>query len=400
MTKKKLFFVLCNTLFLIISLSVSYFQSANLSVNPFREIVQNYQHFRTKINETEHYTLPLSNNFNSQNTENFVPSNISNESIPYDAFNFQNRGIVNCSHFESELTCSDVKYIRDKWNETMHSGLFLFLNVGSTSFEKELKTIAAAFLISIASNRRLIFTKNIKSIPLTTNITVRKPFNNSIEYRNIQRCEYRKILETNEKSIVISGVLDPVAVILDPFVYRRIKFPVTTHFMYLVSRFLYVPQDISFPDYQLQIGVSLEFEPNWRVFAEQMDEIIEGYTNYSLHFFNPSSIHIPRQVIRMLSERKGISVTINEYHHLKDCFSLILSCDHFFGSLGYWKSFLLTAFRGRGGHYINPKDSKIIETSSSQSGYIYTINQNVNTMKLMCPEGADSLQNFVSFLSF
>ena len=407
---KKFFFLFANVFFIILSIIVASLTQPDVFLNPLRKISQNYQHHNQITQTIDHYTLPF-----SMKTNKTIPFQVENNisstfSDIYQSFHQQNRGLINCQHFEAELSCNDIEFAVSLWNETLSSQRFLYIDCPKTaSFQEEINTMASGFLLSILTKRRLFLKRNIQIpglIQSFPHVSVLPKTNISYFYsKQINRCNFQKILENHEVSLVLSGVFDPVDLLLDPIIFEKLKYPFNTHFIYLMSKFLFhfdqnILNSITFPPQQLQIGISLEFDPNWSVLFNELTELTEGYSSYALHILNPKGLRIPTYKLNKLSNNLGLDCDIKIYKKFDESSLLLISCDHFIGSLGFFLSHFLNNLRGRGGHYINSIDSKLFEAQSSQSGFFFEKEQSANLLTRICPNGMKAFQYLSSFLLF
>jgi hypothetical protein len=141
-----------------------------------------------------------------------------------------------------------------------------------------------------------------------------------------------------------------------------------------------------FPGTELQIGIALEFQPNLSRFLDLIDRLAEGYRDFRLPIWSSQSWKLPK----VLAER------VLRISTFEEAMNILPQCDKFVGTLGSFHSHFLSRVRGRGGVFLDPRDSMIIETSNSQSGMLFEM-KNAKMPEIMCAGGASALQAFVAF---
>ena len=346
-----------------------------------------HQHFAIDHREVKQYTLPV-------HKYDGVQFNSSNVSI-YQFFNYPNssRGIAKCDNFESEISCEELQKAAEILNETINSSKYLVVDL-PLNIQDAIKTLHFAFVLSVSTIRRLYVSKTPIILPSDL---VQIP-NNLNQYSlsiytpsKIKSCEYTKILSDDVQTLRLEGSWEISNLLLTPKAYELIPSPFQTHGMFLLARWLKLTNPISFPSNQLQIGIALEFKPDERVFIRNIKRLSEGYSNWTLHIWSPSD-----KFIHSLYKYKYLEGKINKISKWSFATNNLVQCDKFIGSLGFFSSHFMNQIRGRGGIWLDPRNSMIIETSSSQSGLLFSMkNKNVN--ELMCPGGMKEFEHFLAF---
>ena len=95
--------------------------------------------------------------------------------------------------------------------------------------------------------------------------------------------------------------------------------------------------------------------------------------------------------------KKNFNIQINIIKELnKETVNILVQRDKFIGSLGFFASHVLNQIRGRGGIWLDPRNTMIVETSSSQSGALFLMGKK-SANDLMCPGGVSAFQQFLLF---
>lgn len=351
---------------------------ARNAFSPVRRPLLVHEHYSLEHRDLKHYTLPK---FASDVDVN------GNQTVEMEEmFKFFNssRGIVRCSHFESEIGCSDLYNAFVILNETFRKKKFLVAELPS-SLEAAVDALHAAFLVSIASKRRLYVSKSPFALPemIMNKAKLKTAIFSASQF---DRCELEPLISSKLRGITMKGRFRVVDLLLAPNVFEKIPQPFRTHGLFLLSRWLNMIPELEFPANQLQIGIALEFRPDKTAFGELLERLSEGYTNVSLNIWCPGQCDIP--------EIRGYYVkTIRKF---EEAVTLLAQCDKYVGSLGFFSSHLIARLRGRGGMFIDPRDTMVVETSNSQSGMLFLM-KHWKTSSLMCPKGANALQNFLMF---
>ena len=345
---------------------------------PFRVPLDVHEHYSIPHRDVKHYTLP------SFATSSVLTENQTEEMEAVFKFFESSRGIVRCSHFESEIGCSDLYQAFVLLNRTLRSKRVLIVELPS-ALEAAVDAIHAAFLVAIASKRRLLVAKSPFQLPefVRNNGTTASV---TFSAGDFDRCDLEPIISCSAKRIRLKGHFSVSDLLLAPDVFHRIPQPYRTHGMFLLYRWLNMIPEQSFPADQLQIGIALEFKPDERTFIEILQRMTEGYTNISLHIWCPGKCAIPQ--IR--------GYYVNFVRTLDEAVAFLPQCDKYIGSLGFFASHWMARIRGRGGIFMDPRDTMIVETSNSQSGMMFLM-KNRQIASLMCPKGANALQNFLTF---
>lgn len=338
----------------------------------FRSKFNIYEHNRVQTKNMTHYTLPLSK----------INASLANSTNSTNITKFH-RGIVSCDHFESEVSCDELNYIENIYNSTLNSTKYIYVNP-KQSLTKLVDTLSTAFIISIITKRKIVYTK--QSEPFI-NIPIKKlsKKHKTFSWSSKMTCNYEYIIKCTDKSIYLKGKWDPTELLLDPFIFSRLTPIMRTHYTYFMFRCMLKHKQINLPDNQFNIGISLQFDPDPLKFLKIIKRLTEGYTNWTLNIWNPKKFEISRDLLE----------NVHQFTELSDCFFLLAESDVFLGSLGYKESHILTKYRGRAGKYLNPLDSNFIEMSNSQAGELFLTSK--PPAKLMCPNGAEALQSFISF---
>jgi hypothetical protein len=114
--------------------------------------------------------------------------------------------------------------------------------------------------------------------------------------------------------------------------------------------------------------------------------LAEGHREFRLLIWSSQSWTLP----------KVLAGRISRISQFEEAMNILPHCDKFVGTLGSFHSHFLSRVRGRGGVFLDPRDSMIIETSNSQSGMLFEM-KNTKIRDIMCPGGASALQAFVAF---
>ena len=377
---KSLFYFLIFFNIIFIILSIYYYNNFIYDLPIFNKKKKNFtfhEHFSLEHRGLKHYTLPKSNlkEFNNISLYNLSKS-----------FNFLNnsRSIVNCSHFLSEITCSDFLNAFNLINKTEKSKKFLYVELPK-KFEEAIETLHFSFVLSIISLRRLFIINN--KFHLSKNFEPKKILKSKKFFSNkISFCNTYELINSKENHIYLKGFWHISRLLLSSKISEKIPIPFNTHGLYLLSRKYFYIKPIKFPSNQLQIGLLIQFSPNITKLIINIQKLSEGYQNYSIHLFSTIKINLP----------KSLKNNIKIYFNLKDSFDILIQCDKFIGSLGFFESHWINANRGKGGFWFDPRDTNIIETSSSQSGLLFRM-KNSNPYDLMCPKSYNSFQKFMLF---
>jgi hypothetical protein len=269
-------------------------------------------------------------------------------------------------------------------NKTAHSNRSVVVALPG-SFPGAVNSLHFAFLVSVTTKRRLFVSKANFKLPrflIARNMTPGRSFSST----SIRKCAFRSILESSESVIQLKGKFEVSDLLLSPNVFNRIPLPFRTHGVFLLGRWLMNSTALVFPGTELQIGIALEFQPDFSRFLDVVDRLAEGYRHFRLLIWSSRSWKLPK----VLAAR---TLEISEF---EEAMNILPHCDKFVGTLGSFHSHFLSRLRGRGGVFLDPRDSMIIETSNSQSGMLFEM-KDTKIPDIMCPGGASALQAFVAF---
>ncbi|OHS93338.1 hypothetical protein TRFO_40373 [Tritrichomonas foetus] len=227
---------------------------------------------------------------------------------------------------------------------------------------------------------------------------------------SINRCDYIQIINSKIQTLKLKGKWDIVDLLLSPKVPKKIPSPFITHGMFLLARWLNFTTDIEYKPNILQIGIALEFKPDEETLIKVISRLVEGYTDWCLYiwtpFYSSTSFYTNFNSNFLLTEifsKNKFSFLKNKYqgkihfiNKFSDAMNILTQCDKFVGSLGFYSSHLFNQIRGRGGIWLDHRNTMIVETSNSQSGYLYLMPK-MQMKDLMCPNGMDEFQNFLMF---
>lgn len=330
------------------------------------------EHFSIQHKGIKHYTLPK-NRVSIENVSNFTYDYVKK---------FDNsRSFVNCSHFESELTCEEVINANIMINYSHYSNKTIIISLPNNRNEM-IKLLHFALVLSITTHRKLQILNPKISVPKEYVIN-RLPNSYRIVHSNaIDFCDSFKLLLIHEKNIYLKGMWNIERLLLSPGFLDRIPPPFSTHGLLILSRLLFPVPNMIHDNKTLQIGISLQYSPFLETLKKVINRLHEGYPKYQLHIWNPN--------------RLILNFNYTDYKKFEDAFPVLVTSDVYIGSLGFFESHWISAFRGRGGRFLNPKDTTIVETSSSQSGYLY-MNPQKRISELICQGATKELQNFLLF---
>lgn len=340
------------------------------------------EHYPIEHRDIKHYTLPntIINENDTNITYNFT-----------DLFNYpnQSRGIVQCDHFESEIRCTEMQIAYLLLNKSRNSKKFLIVDLPN-DFRKSIQTLHVAFVIALTTQRKLYvrnsyldLSAEVTRIPNELKSIRLEQFSSS----TYDHCTNKRILTSRSYGIQLIDSWDISKLLLSPVIYDHIPHPIRTHGLYIMFLWLFKIESLSLPNDQITIGISLEFKPNITNLITSINQLTEGYKNWYIYLYH-TNINV--------DFLKPISGHIKIIHKFEEAFTILPQCDKFVGSLGFYNSFWISSRRGRGGVWLDPKDSLIMETSYSQSGLSFLIKQ-INVYDLMCPRGYTAMQNYFAF---
>lgn len=346
---------------------------------------QFHEHYSLEHSDFNHYTLPI-----SQITEYI---NLTNASANILSFPRSSRGIPNCKHFESELNCNEIEFAAYQINKTVNSKRYMIVELPN-DLKSAINTLHFAFVVSIASERKLYFRnyRNVEKLfklPDATKLIpesiVRKKHYMFRSYQ-INKCSMFSILSCRYRGIELIGKWDISTLLLSPNVIDKIPDPFKTHGFFILSRWISIVSSIEFPPDQLQIGISLEFQPDHTNFLKVIQVLTEGYSNWTLNIWESNRFSLPKELQSNIKIIKQFS----------DAIQVLPQCDKFIGTLGHFQSHLLSKIRGRGGIWFDPRNSLKVETRNSQAGHLFLM-KNTGVSELMCPGAMSSLQRYLEF---
>lgn len=389
--KKKFIFVfLINTIILFIALLIfqNILPSSNNIVHIF-DPFQYHEHFSLPHRDIKQYTLP------DVPISEISENETLNASI-YFSYPNNSRGIVPCDNFESEIRCDELFLAMKSLNSSFFSKKYLFIEL-SKDDKKAIMSLHFAFVLSVTLRRRLIVIKSPFKLPKIftripknqKNMTKLKTLKSSL----FSHCDLNRILNIKSKSILLKGDWNIIDLLLSPNISEVIPPPFNTHGMFLLTRLMNFTKSVYLPADQLQIGLAIEFKPDEISLLKVIQHLSEGYSNCLIHLYSPS-INL-QDIISILKLNLNIQINIIKKLDI-EAVNTLVQCDKFIGSLGFFSSHILNQIRGRGGIWLDPRNTMIIETSSSQSGLLFLIGK-TSANDLMCPGGAAAFQHFLLF---
>lgn len=390
--KKFIYFILSTLFFFFVSLFL--FQHSLSESKTFRYLIdpfQYHEHFSLSHRDIKQYTLPDAPLLEISENETLNASHF---------FSYPNnsRGIASCDNFESEIRCDELFLAMQSLNISFLSKKYLFIEL-SPNQKTSIKSLHFAFVLSVTLKRRMIVIKSPFKLPKfftripkkLKNITDIEKFKSS----SFSHCDLNRFLDVESTLILLKGdTWDINDLLLSPQICDLIPHPFNTHGMFLLTRLMNFTTNIFFPSDQLQIGITLEFIPNEIALLKVMHHLSEGYSNWIVHLYSPNHFYL-----QSLSQKleKNFNIQINIIKELnKETVNILVQSDKFIGSLGFFSSHLLNQIRGRGGIWLDSRNTMIVETSSSQSGALFLMGKK-SANDLMCPGGVSAFQKFLLF---
>lgn len=389
--RSKLLFIICvifNLIFFIVILAIFHYflQASNQPID-----YSFHQHSSLQQRNTKQYTLPYTDISD-------VTSNDTIQTSLFFSYPNNSRGIVECNNFESEIRCDELFQAMKLINQSFYSKHYLLVEL-PTDKKSAIESLHFHFVLSITSKRRLIVVKSPFNLPRQFTKKPKKiDQNNFTLFKSSQfgHCDLGLLLESQAKGVCLTGTWSILDLLLSPGVFQFIPSVFTTHGMFLLTRLMNFTRNLDFPTSQLQIGVVLEFLPDDVQLLQVLNHLTEGYSDSCIHLYSPNLIYTFKFIQKVKTVKK-VKFTLSIIKKLDgDAFNLLVQCDKFVGSLGYFTSHIMNQVRGRGGIWLDQRNTMIVETSSSQSGYLFLLGK-TNPNNLMCPGGADAFQHFLLF---
>lgn len=390
--KKVIYFILSTLSFFFVSFFL--FQHTIPESNSFENLFdpfQYHEHFSLSHRNVKQYTLP-------DTPLSEVSENETLNASHFFSYPNNSRGIVSCDNFESEIRCDELFLAMQSLNMSYFAKKYLLIEL-SKNQKKSMKSLHFAFVLSITLERRLIVIKSPFKLPRffsripknLKNITQIERFKSSA----FSHCDLNKFLSIESQIIFLKDDnWDINDLLLSPQICDLIPHPFNTHGMFLLTRLMNFTTNIFFQPNQLQIGISLEFIPNEIALLKVIHHLTEGYSNWVIHLYSPHHVYLNNLAKKL---KKILNIQINVIKELnKETVNILVQSDKFIGSLGFFSSHLLTQIRGRGGIWLDPRNTMIVETSSSQSGALFLMGK-TSANDLMCPGGVSAFQQFLLF---
>lgn len=390
--KKFILFILSTIAFFFISLLL--FPQFSLESNSFSDLLNPFpyhEHFSLSHRDIKQYTLP-------DTPISEISENETINATHYFSYPNNSRGIALCDNFESEIRCDELFEAMKSFNISLFSKKYLLIKM-PTNKKKAIKSLHFAFVLSITLKRRLIvigspfklpkiFTRIPKNLKNTTKI---EKFKSS----SFSHCDLNRFINVESKIIFLKGDdWDINDLLLSPYIWDLIPRPFNTHGMFLLTRLMNFTTNIFLPPDQLQISISLEFIPDEIALLKVIHHLAEGYSNWTIHIYSPNILFLNNFAKKL---KKNFNIQINIIKELnKETVNILVQSDKFIGSLGFFASHVLNQIRGRGGIWLDPRNTMIVETSSSQSGALFLMGKK-SANDLMCPGGVSAFQQFLLF---